>query len=211
MLKAAHAFATHPSHQYFDSCVTVVLTHGKYDCLVGSDGHDVNVHDFLSHFNARRAPNLKGKPKIFIFQACRGDIHDYGTPHSVDLPDVGKLSTLFSCMKPSPGRQRTYNNNNYTHESRSSTEEFPSPSTSFPVAKSLRLQPLNARKYEKRPTEADMMIAFATTPRYVSWRNSNSGTWFIQSICEVFSKYAATEDICSLLTRVILWFNNSVM
>jgi len=29
-----------------------------------------------------------------------------------------------------------------------------------------------------------------------------NGTWFIQSICEVFSKNSATEDIMTMLTRV---------
>src|SRR5690606_8906297 len=55
------------------------------------------------------------------------------------------------------------------------------------------------------PTEADILIAYATTPRYVSWRNSTNGSWFIQSICEVFSKHSGTMDIMKLLTRVNLF------
>ncbi|KHJ44483.1 glutathione synthase [Trichuris suis] len=36
---------------------------------------------------------------------------------------------------------------------------------------------------------------------YVSWRNSTRGSWFIQAICEVFSKYACKEEVLHLLTR----------
>uniref|UniRef100_A0A0M3IVB9 CASPASE_P20 domain-containing protein n=1 Tax=Ascaris lumbricoides TaxID=6252 RepID=A0A0M3IVB9_ASCLU len=54
----------------------------------------------------------------------------------------------------------------------------------------------------KSPIEADILISYATTPGYVSWRNSMKGSWFIQSICEVFSKYAKDTDILSMLTMV---------
>ena len=32
----------------------------------------VPIEDILSKFNNREAPPLKGKPKFFIFQSCRG-------------------------------------------------------------------------------------------------------------------------------------------
>uniref|UniRef100_A0A915PLH8 Uncharacterized protein n=1 Tax=Setaria digitata TaxID=48799 RepID=A0A915PLH8_9BILA len=54
----------------------------------------------------------------------------------------------------------------------------------------------------KSPIEADILVSYATTPGYVSWRNSMRGSWFIQSICEVFAKYAKSTDILSMLTLV---------
>lgn len=54
----------------------------------------------------------------------------------------------------------------------------------------------------KSPIEADILISYATTPGYVSWRNSLKGSWFIQSICEVFAKYAKSTDVLSMLTLV---------
>uniref|UniRef100_A0A183CMU4 CASPASE_P10 domain-containing protein n=1 Tax=Globodera pallida TaxID=36090 RepID=A0A183CMU4_GLOPA len=54
----------------------------------------------------------------------------------------------------------------------------------------------------KEPTNADILIAQSTTAHYVSWRNSVRGTWFVQSLCKVFSRWAAHEDICQMLTRV---------
>uniref|UniRef100_A0A914RAQ2 Caspase family p20 domain-containing protein n=1 Tax=Parascaris equorum TaxID=6256 RepID=A0A914RAQ2_PAREQ len=54
----------------------------------------------------------------------------------------------------------------------------------------------------RSPIEADILISYATTPGYVSWRNSMKGSWFIQSICEIFSKYAKDTEILSMLTMV---------
>ncbi|PIO58340.1 hypothetical protein TELCIR_20227, partial [Teladorsagia circumcincta] len=53
-----------------------------------------------------------------------------------------------------------------------------------------------------RPRESDFLIAYATPPTYVSWRNSLRGSWFVQAICEVFAKHARNVDILQLLTKV---------
>ncbi|MFH4978422.1 hypothetical protein AB6A40_005131 [Gnathostoma spinigerum] len=54
----------------------------------------------------------------------------------------------------------------------------------------------------KSPLEADVLVSYATAPGYVSWRNSMKGSWFIQSICEVFAKFSAKDDILTMLTLV---------
>uniref|UniRef100_A0A0K0CUZ0 CASPASE_P20 domain-containing protein n=1 Tax=Angiostrongylus cantonensis TaxID=6313 RepID=A0A0K0CUZ0_ANGCA len=53
-----------------------------------------------------------------------------------------------------------------------------------------------------KPRESDFLIAYATPPTYVSWRNSLRGSWFVQAICEVFAKHARNIDILQLLTKV---------
>nr|AAZ95018.1 caspase 3-like protein [Anemonia viridis] len=52
------------------------------------------------------------------------------------------------------------------------------------------------------PVEADFLYAYSTVPGYYSWRNSVNGSWFIQSIVEVFNKYAKTTDLLTMMTRV---------
>jgi hypothetical protein len=66
------AFGKHEDHRHFDSCVVVVLSHGEYEEIIGADDGRLSIHEFLSCLNARNAPLLAGKPKIFIIQACRG-------------------------------------------------------------------------------------------------------------------------------------------
>ena len=52
------------------------------------------------------------------------------------------------------------------------------------------------------PNEADFLYAYSTVPGYYSWRNPGNGSWFIQSVAEVFEKYADHMDILRMLTRV---------
>ena len=52
------------------------------------------------------------------------------------------------------------------------------------------------------PTEADFLYAYFTVPGYYSWQNSQNGSWFIQSVADVFEKYADRMDILRMLTRV---------
>ena len=52
------------------------------------------------------------------------------------------------------------------------------------------------------PVEADFLLAYATVPGYVSWRNSEKGSWFIQALVEVFRDEAKKEDAVSMLVKV---------
>jgi len=54
-----------------DSAIVVLMSHGEHDVIMGTDDGKVNVHDLLRSLN-QNAPGLRGKPKIFIVQACRG-------------------------------------------------------------------------------------------------------------------------------------------
>uniref|UniRef100_A0A914QTE9 Caspase-3 n=1 Tax=Panagrolaimus davidi TaxID=227884 RepID=A0A914QTE9_9BILA len=159
MLKTAKSFAKNDKHKFYDSCVVFVLTHGKYDHLLGVDDKEVNVHEFLKCFNAENAPLLKGKPKLFFIQACRGEDCDYGAiyrdSHNIGLSEQLTKGTLYPNLSPT-----------------------------------------------LMPIEGDMIIAYATPPNYVSWRDEDRGSWFIESVCDIIGKYAKTEEICSILTKV---------
>lgn len=75
-------FAADECHIGCDSCVVVALTHGGRGTLLGSgervynaagdDTNAVHIHDFVECFGADKMTALKGRPKIFVFQACRG-------------------------------------------------------------------------------------------------------------------------------------------
>ena len=73
-------------HQQLDMAVVAILSHGENGSIICTNGekvniqfcpiiianHQVPIEDILSKFNNREAPPLKGKPKFFIFQSCRG-------------------------------------------------------------------------------------------------------------------------------------------
>lgn len=54
----------------------------------------------------------------------------------------------------------------------------------------------------KIPVEADFLYAFSTAPGYYSWRNTMTGSWFMQSLCEMLSKYGRELELLHIMTRV---------
>lgn len=55
----------------------------------------------------------------------------------------------------------------------------------------------------KRPANSDFLIAYSTFPGYVSLRDEEEGSWFIQCLEEVFRESASEEHVIDMLTQVI--------
>jgi caspase-like apoptosis-related cysteine protease len=60
----------------------------------------------------------------------------------------------------------------------------------------------NTVSYFKIPTYADFMIAYSTLPGFYSFRNTEKGSWFIRSLCQVLEKYHNEFDLLSMMTIV---------
>lgn len=58
------------------------------------------------------------------------------------------------------------------------------------------------RAPEKIPVEADFLYAYSTAPGYYSWRNTMTGSWFIQSLSEMIGLHSQGMEIIQILTRV---------
>ncbi|WP_425460961.1 caspase family protein, partial [Lacisediminihabitans profunda] len=52
------------------------------------------------------------------------------------------------------------------------------------------------------PTEADFVLAYATVPGYVSWRNSEYGSWFIKAFVDTMYEMASKEHLMDILVEV---------
>ncbi|KAL1138093.1 hypothetical protein AAG570_009788 [Ranatra chinensis] len=71
-------FSMMKEHADADSAVVVVMTHGGSGSnpyhiqLETSDGLSINSEWILEQFTDAKCPNLRSKPKIFIFDCCRG-------------------------------------------------------------------------------------------------------------------------------------------
>lgn len=52
------------------------------------------------------------------------------------------------------------------------------------------------------PTEADFIIAYATLPNFVSWRNSEFGSWFIKALTDTMFESAGKDHFLDMLTEV---------
>jgi len=64
-------------------CAVIVMAHGKNGTIFGKDMGKVSIQDdILKRFSNESCPKMVGKPKLFIFQSCRGDTKDEGFYHT---------------------------------------------------------------------------------------------------------------------------------
>ncbi|CAL8073411.1 unnamed protein product [Calicophoron daubneyi] len=71
-------FSRKEEFKYVDAAIVVVLAHGSDGEIIASDGERVSIMELLRNFCADQCPLLAGKPKFFIFQACRGTDSESG-------------------------------------------------------------------------------------------------------------------------------------
>ncbi|CAB61001.2 Cell death protein 3 subunit p17 [Caenorhabditis elegans] len=156
-----------------DSAILVILSHGEENVIIGVDDIPISTHEIYDLLNAANAPRLANKPKIVFVQACRGERRDNGFPV---LDSVDGVPAFL---------RRGWDNRD-------------GPLFNFLGC----VRPQVQQVWRKKPSQADILIAYATTAQYVSWRNSARGSWFIQAVCEVFSTHAKDMDVVELLTEV---------
>ncbi|RVE76102.1 hypothetical protein OJAV_G00005760 [Oryzias javanicus] len=67
--------AAEEDHSDADCFLLVFLSHGENNYVYTYDGM-INIQEITAAFRGDKCRSLIGKPKIFVFQACRGDKHD---------------------------------------------------------------------------------------------------------------------------------------
>ncbi|XP_051163975.1 caspase-6 [Leptopilina boulardi] len=77
-----------------DSCFVIFSCHGKEagkrwdaeiqtsECTINElpSNEKIYCSEIIEHFSSKNCPFLKGKPKVFIFQMCRGNRHQASVP-----------------------------------------------------------------------------------------------------------------------------------
>lgn len=76
MLQLLNDHAGDPKLQNMDSCVVIIMSHGLSGFVSGVDSEKVYFNWIFNLFDNVNCPYLKGKPKMFFFQACRGKRRD---------------------------------------------------------------------------------------------------------------------------------------
>jgi len=169
--KVITEFCCNKMHEEADMAVVVILSHGKDGVVYAADGQSINMEYIYEFFNNRNCPMLRGKPKFFIVQACRGD-----------RPDQGVDTSEPSTAPPSP--EKTFS------QSKKRRAE---------ALDAIACTPEPADVARARPTWEDMIIAYSTIPGYASLRDHDKGTWFVQSLVEVFMSHAHDTELVDLL------------
>lgn len=159
-------------------CVFIVVSSHGYARLSGaeydircSDGRLVTDLEILAYFSNTSLPKLRDKPKVIIFQTCRGSKTEY----------VYTAPTEGVPLERGAGEGPTQTDG---------TPELPAVTR----AQQVRLVP--------HPQYTDLLIAYSTLPGNVSYRDPSAGSWYIQTLCEVFAARAHDTDVSTLLSLV---------
>lgn len=169
-------------HSTFDCCVVVILSHGTEvshnrfpGAVYGVDGQFVPVQHVTNFLNGQHCPSLQGKPKLFFIQACGGGEKDTGF----------EVSPEDEVAPPSGGED-------------DETDAIPVSSSSDSL--SCMSDEPDARA--TLPTPSDILVSYSTFPGYVSWRDPQLGSWYVETLDQVLAENAATDDLVTMLMMV---------
>lgn len=167
----------------YDSFLFLISTHGgmevnirrngeKDHALYCSDDMFVFTSAIVELFNDENCPTLKGKPKIFIIQACRGTQMDTGVA-------VNKITETKSMLD----NRNEQSSDQSDVKTREDTWVEPEKTTALKC-------------------DNDMLVMYAIPPGYSAWRNSLDGSWMIHYLHQEISQSKRTENFLVHLTRV---------
>ena len=141
-------------HDDCDAFFCFIMSHGgDRDTIVGVKGRKVGIEELMAEFKSEKCPSLSNKPKVFIIQACRGELQD--------------------------------NSMQSTSESSSTDSTVAGYSTDSTLCRTIS------------PQESDFLLAFSTAPGYVSYREPEFGTPFIQVSSTAFDHPASRASLSS--------------
>lgn len=152
----------------------VVLTHGD-EKTIAAYNQDYKIERLIRPFTDARCPSLANKPRLFFIQACRGDELDGG--HAII-----KNGTSQNQNKPLVRRVRE--------------------AIDSATYRLFNSRPAFGEQVALPPIEKDFLLVRSTMHGYVSFRNTEIGSWFIQEFCKEFEVNGEFEDILTLLTHV---------
>ncbi|NXU56516.1 CASPA protein, partial [Turnix velox] len=90
-------------HKDRDCFICCILSHGESGAIYGKDEALVSIRTIMSHFTARRCPQLAEKPKLFFIQACQGEkiqcpVYVEADAHNPDLTSVQQSISPFESI-----------------------------------------------------------------------------------------------------------------
>jgi len=74
------------NHSLCNCFAIAILSHGDEEYIYATD-YKVQIKSIVDMFHPKHCPSLLGKPKIFLFQACRGNEHEVGLDVANEVTD----------------------------------------------------------------------------------------------------------------------------
>ena len=192
-------------HKDFDCFLCVVMSHGNEDNIVTRDNKLISFEEIMAPI--KLCPTLENKPKMFFFQACRGENKmNQRPPTSKSRACLSLFSRLLffqACRRENKIESRA--------SSASSTNSSRGERMSDFASSSNLQSNVNKNIETKFESESDLLIYFSTLPNHLSWSvDKNEGTIFIKSFCDVFNDAYKNLPNNMSLAQMITRINKSV-
>lgn len=174
------------NHADNDCLVVTFMTHGD-DKSIDSFDRPYQVDKITAFFSDKRCPSLKGKPRLFFIQACRGGDFDHG------IAMKGSPSLLYKLKRSATIR----------------TDVTATDVVGY-VEKTEEIELVEVEEYSDEemvhnpPITQDCLLVRSAMLGFFSFRNITDGSWFIQCLCDELEENGTKCDIMELLTHVNL-------
>lgn len=163
-------------HSDNDCLVVIMLSHGELepfmDYTTGEESNTLLSHDLMSHIHAKdRKYPLQTIWRYFVDENCP-TLKNKPRVFIIQACQGDKTDEGFPMLTRSRMR-RTLETDGVPFEP-------------------IKLQPILPQN--------DFLIAYATLPGYFSFRNTQNGSWFVQSLCKEINERKSNYDFLKILT-----------
>ncbi|XP_063419046.1 uncharacterized protein LOC134701860 [Mytilus trossulus] len=191
----ARTYLTEKSRDYH-SFICVIMSHGNKDGILTTNGL-ITVEEIKKPFKNKTGGKFNGKPKVFLIQACRGKEEQEKVVVS-DCFETEIHTGHVEGYDEFPGTCGNRQRRNSVEMSVFQPGFVGKPSGLSEVFST------DAHSYysEHVPTDADIIVAYATTPGYISIRNIHEGAFFIRAFLSVAKNKYNEEHIEEILRNV---------
>nr|CCW72453.1 caspase 6 precursor [Channa striata] len=194
-------------HSEADCFLLAFMSHGEDENVYASDGQ-ISIRDITAMFKGTECPSLAGKPKIFIWQACRGREFDdpvtacSATESEENEVEAGAVQTLpagadfIMCYSVAEG---------YFILQACRGDKHDDPVTPMDVVDSevkTNEVVVDAGVVYTLPAGADFIMCYSVAEGYYSHRETINGSWYIQDLCGAMRKFGDSLEFTELLTLV---------
>ncbi|KAL3875318.1 hypothetical protein ACJMK2_033282 [Sinanodonta woodiana] len=181
-------------HSMFDSFALIVSSHGdekenqrkngkKEHAIYCTDDQYIFTGDILEMFSDDNCPSLRGKPKLFFIQACRGSKTDLGAEIAVIEANNGNTSKeeQITWTQSSVGHKDSFSSNYDGKNPEGETKEHDphiAPVESVDDTDAGRF--LNI--WDDRPIVHcinDCLVMYAIPSGHFAWRSNTDGSWML--------------------------------
>ncbi|XP_046568751.1 caspase-3-like, partial [Haliotis rubra] len=227
-----------------DCFACAILSHGhnntlsqmpeKEDLIFGTDGKPVLTRHLLSIFNDEYCPELQGKPRLFLLQACRGNhgmdpsfitvlknqinVQPAGKRAPKDATDAvpGHVEQQSEEQEQEPKEDQEHEDEERRNKSaqvqgHKDDDEDENRQDQEHEEKDERTQeqkherPRHLIQISPSPIYKDFLVLYAATPGHAAWRNRDDGSWMIQCLTKVMLSEDVFQTSLTSLLREVTW------